>query len=469
MTNDHKMKLDLLHKNEKKSSKGKRLHLPFLVALPVVGILLAVPMGLRLVQGNAELDRAYRYRFEKSSSGSITRDLNKEIEFYQKRISQNPEDGLDRASLAKVYLKMARATGDANWYLLAEQNAMRSLSHLPFSNSSALLALARVAEAKHEFTEAIKLAQQVLKEQPGNEEALSILVTANLATGKVDESSRAADTLVNQIPSIGSLTLRALVNQAKGKDEAAIQDFQQAIAAEEPGEAGSSAWARTMLGRFYFKRGDHQLAGQLYREALRILPRYPLALVNLAELETRLGHYKAALDYYSQVFVSPAYPNVFDHVALHGLARVKALQGDKSGAKEEWHKAETLLRQHLDVNSFGHRRELARLLLESDRSQDTAEALTLMQAEVKLRRDPETLDTLAWALTRSGRWQEAKTTMREALRWGIRDAGMFYRAGTIEQKLGNQSQAVTYFQLAQKTDPTFNEQAQQMLRLVISH
>jgi tetratricopeptide (TPR) repeat protein len=437
----------------------KRFWMPLLVALPVVGILLALPVGLRVWNETTGIDPAYRYRFEKSSSGRVSLALSNEITFYQERISQNPEDGLERASLAQAYLKMARATGDASWYLQAEQTARRSLSNLPFSNYGAVLALARVAEARHDFKEAIALAQQVLQEQPGNENALSTLVTANLAMGKVDEASQAADTLVNRIPTLGSLTLRALVNQAQGKDEAAIQDFQQALAAEEPEEAGSSAWARTMLGRFYFKRGNHELAGQLYREALRILPRYPQALVSLAELETRLGRYKSAERHYSQVFISPEYPNVFDHVALHGMARMKELQGDQSGAKEQRDRAETLLRQHLDLNSFGHRRELARLLLESEESQDTAEALSLMQAEVRLRRDPETLDTLAWALFRSGRWREAKAAMREALRWGIRDAGMFYRAGSIEQKLGNDSQAVAFFQLAQQTDPTFDEQA----------
>ena len=459
------MKCANYQKHHEKSEILQRPWMPFLVAVPLVGILLAVPIGLRFWNDNNGLDTAYRYHFEKSSPGSVTGTLNKEISFYQKRISQDPESGLDRASLANLYLKMARATGDANWYLMAQQTANQSLFHLPFNNNGAIFALARVAEARHEFTEAVNLAHLVLTEQPGNENALSILVTSNLAMGKVDQATRAADALVKQIPSLGSLTLRALVNQAKGKDEATIQDFQQAIAAEEPGEAGSSAWARTMLGRFYFKRGNHKLAAQLYREAVGILPRYPLALVNLAELETRLGHYKAAEGYYSQVFVSPSYPNVFDHVALHGLAVVKELQGDKSGAKEEWDKAETILRQHLDVNSFGHRRELARLLLERGQPQHTAEALSLMQAEVLIRRDSETLDTLAWALSSSGRWQEAQATMREVLRWGIRDAGMFYRAGTIEQKLGNQSQAVAYFQLAQKTDPTFNAQGQRTLRL----
>jgi tetratricopeptide (TPR) repeat protein len=69
------------------------------------------------------------------------------------------------------------------------------------------------------------------------------------------------------------------------------------------------------------------------------------------------------------------------------------------------------------------------------------------------------LDTLALALSRSGRWQEARTAMQEALRSGIRDPGLFYRAGVIEQALGNQSQALAFFRLAQEIDPTFDEQA----------
>lgn len=440
-----------------------KLNLSLLLVLPTIGILLVAAISLKLWNENTKIDSAYRYRFGKSSTGNVTRTLEKEISFYQERISQNSQAGLDNTALAQAYLKMARATGDANWYLLAEQTAKRSLTNLPFNNSGAILALAKVAETRHDFKQAIELSQKVLKEKPGNEDALSLLVTSNLAIGKVKEASRLANQLVEQIPSLGTLTLRALVNQAQGKDEAAIKDFKHALATEEPGETGSSAWVRTLLGRFYYKRGNHNLAGQLYRESLRILPRYPLALISLAELETRLKNYNAAVDYYSQVFVSPAYQNVFDHVALHGIAVVRKLQGEQAEAKKQWKQANKLLREHLDVNSFGHRRELARLLLESEQSKDTSEALSLIQAEVKVRRDPETLDTLAWSLTNAGLWTEAQQVMKEALSSGIRDAGMFYRAGFIEQKLGNNAEATVYFQLAQKTDPTFDKQALQIL------
>ncbi|MFB8791567.1 MAG: tetratricopeptide repeat protein [Potamolinea sp.] len=440
-----------------------KFNLSLLLALPIVGILLIAAISLKLWNENTGIDSAYRYRFGKSSTGNVTSTLSKEISFYQERISRNPQAGLDNTALAQVYLKMARATGDANWYLLAEQTAKRSLSNLPFNNSGAILALAKIAEARHDFKQTIELSQKVLQEKPGHEDALSLLVTSYLAIGKVDEATRVANQLVEQIPSLGTLTLRALVNQAQGKDEAAIKDFKLALAAEEPGEAGSSAWVRTLLGRFYYKRGNHQLAGQLYRESLRILPRYPLALISLAELETRRKNYNTAIEYYSQVFISPAYQNVFDHVALHGIAVVKKLQSDEVDAKKQWEQAKHLLREHLDISSFGHRRELARLLLESEQSKDTSEALSLMQAEVKVRRDPETLDTLAWALTNSGLLNEARQVMKEALSGGIREAGMFYRAGIIEQKLGNSAEAAVYFQLAQKTDPTFDEQARLLL------
>lgn len=461
------------HKYRVQPGTLKRFWVPLLIALPIASIVMVtIPLNLRFWTGSfgqQGLDALYRYRFQRASPGSVTVALDKEIAFYQERIRNDPESGLNRALLAKTYLKMARATGETSWYLLAEQTAQESLVKLSFHNDGAILALARVATAKHDFAEAIRLVEQV----QGNEDAFAIKVTANLATGNIEKASRAADSLVNISPSVGSLTLRALVKVAQGNDQAAIQDFRQAIAAEEPEETGSSVSARTLLGRFYFKRGQLNKARQLYEETLRVLPQYPPALLNLAELEVRLGDYQAAERHYSQFFLtSQRSPTVYDHVVLRGMARVKALSGDQAGAKEWRDKAEARLRE--DLSSFGHQRELARLLLERGGSKDVAEALALMQMEVRVspksdryasRRDTETLDTLAWALSLSGRWQEARAAMQEALRSGIRDAGLFYRAGVIEQALGNQPQSVAFFRLAQETDPTFDEQAQRALGL----
>ncbi|MBC7969594.1 MAG: tetratricopeptide repeat protein [Verrucomicrobia bacterium] len=440
----------------------KRLRKVPLLVLPIAGLLLTIPIGLKVWTefDRSKLDAPYRYNFERPSPGSVTQKLEQEIAFYQDRIRRDPEGGMNRALLAKAYIKMARATGETSWYLLGEQTAQESLVKLPFSNDGALMALARVATAKHDFQEAIRLSQKATP----NADTLAVQVTTNLAIGKVKDADQAADRLVAQNPDLAALTLQALVAVSQGQEQKALQAFQQGLAAEEPEETGSSVWARTVLGRLYFKRGQLEMAEKLYQEVLRVLPQYPPAVLNLAELEVRRGNYRAAETLYNKIFLtSQRSPTVYDHIVFRGMARVKELQGDPKSANEWRDRAEARLR--LDLVAFGHRRELARLLLERGRPQDLTEALSLMQQEVKVRRDAETMDTLAWVLSRMGRWQEAQTAMQEALRWGIRDAALFNRAGTIAQTLGNTAQAETFFKAAQATDPTFDEQAQKALGL----
>ncbi len=433
--------------------------------LMTVVLAMATVVGLltqrRLAGSRDAAVSMYRYRFAREPRGAVRQTLQHEIAFYQGRIAREPHDGLDLAALGGTYLKMAKATGDVTWFLLAEQAGQRSLANLPFHNSGALMVLARVAEARHNFHEAIELAAQIW-----SEDALGILVTSNLAAGNVVEATRAAEVLVSRTPSLVGYTLRALVEVARGQDDRALADFHRAIASEEPGEAGSSAWARTLLGRLHYQRGEHDLAEALYREALRILPQYPLALVNLAELKIRQGKYALAEQLLTQVVtITKASPNVYDHVLLRGLARIRELRGDLSPAQQMWDEAEARLRQDVASGQFGHRRELARLLLERHRARDLPEALSLMEAELHVRRDAETLDIYAWALSSVGRWSQAREVMRQAFDSGVRDARFFYRAGVIEQALGNHREAQQFFRVATQTDPTFNEHARRVLAL----
>lgn len=417
--------------------------------------MLILTIGYRVWSGATDGQTSqFRYRYERPAKGAVLAALSEEIAFYQARIGRNPSGGLDLAALGHTYLKMARATGDLTWYLLAEQAAQRSLNNLPFHNSGAVFVLAKVAEARHEFARAIRLARQA-----GNE-GLAIITTAELARGRVSEARWAAQVMVERAPGLSSYTLRALVAVASGHDRAALDDFTRALAAEEAGETASSAYLRTVWGRFYYQRGRLDRARDLYLEALRILPQYPLALVHLAELELRSGHYRAAEDYFTRVVtLTAASPNVYDHAVLRGLARVHELRGDRVGAQRFWAMAESRLRGDVASGAFGHRRELAIVLLSRDPETYAAEALDLLREELRVRRDPDTLDAYAWSLVQTGRWKEASAVMREALAGGIRDARLFYRAALIEQHLGRTVAADVLFQLAARTDPTFDHGA----------
>ncbi|NJO75964.1 MAG: tetratricopeptide repeat protein [Leptolyngbyaceae cyanobacterium RM1_406_9] len=465
---------EICHEAQPKSSKRWII---FGIGLPLTTALLLLTQSNVISRIEAfsnrfsnPLDEPYRYPF----TGALTEEysptalVQQEIAFYQQRIRQNPQGGLERASLAVSYLQMARATGEGSWYLLAEQTAQQSLANLPFDNVDALLVMARVAEARHDFAGALRLVEQI----GGDRDAIAIQVTANLAMGNLSAASQAVDELVAQFPSINSLTLKALVRAAKGKDQEALETFQQALQTEEVGEISSSARTRVLLGRFHYERGELEMAEALYREALRISPAYPLALINLAQLEIRQGDYRAADRHYAQVTASSRGTlRVFDPTVLRGRARIHQLQGNQSKAEELWAEAEIQLRQSITdtsketVTAFGHERDLAKLLLERGRSQDISEAVVLMRSQIQSRRDADTLDTFAWALSRSGEWQEAQQAIQEALDQGIRDAGIYDRAGAIEQALGNDARAVEDFQKVKEIDPEFGERAREALGL----
>lgn len=431
----------------------RRLMVAFAMTAAAIGtaLFLAAPPG-----AGPGAHSPYRYRFNRPPQGAITRLLQSEIAFYQRRIARMPQSGLDRAGLAGAYLKMARVTGDLRWYLLAEDTARESLADLPVNNTAATMVLARAAEARHDFGVAIRLARAA---GPG-EETLPVVVTSTLAQGDVPAAARAAAELLATAPSLQGYALRALVEVARGRDAEAEADFGRALAMEEPDEVASSTWVRSLYGRFLYQHGRLQAARELFNEALRILPQYPLALVDLSVLDLRQGRYAAAIDHLTRVVtVSSASPNVYDHVVLRGLAQASGYEGRHDEAVRFWAAAEARLRQDAASGAYGHRRELARLLLTRGRPEDLPGVLSLLRAELTVRTDPDTYDTLAWALSRAGRWQEADRAVRQALRWGVRDPRYFYRAATIARALGHAERADAYLRLMRAVDPGFNERA----------
>ncbi|MBD1914373.1 MULTISPECIES: tetratricopeptide repeat protein [unclassified Phormidium] len=392
---------------------------------------------------------AYEYSFPDFLDRQGQQTLEQSISFYQGQVQKNPTDGLDQATLANLYIQMARATRNDSWYLLAEKSAQQSLANLPFDNQGAILALAKIAEAQHDFKTAVSLAESV-----GTPEALGLVITSKLAMGQVSEAQPLTNALAEQYPSLGSLTLKALAHKAQGQDDQALSAFQRAIAAEEPDNPAGSAQTRVFLGRFYAQRGDYKTAQALYDEALKIVPNHPLAHLQLAELATVQGQYRRAKHHYHEVG---------GPTALHGLARIEALRGRT--ATEDWNVAETELRRNVEGNALGHRRDLAHLLLERGDPADVAEAVALMETETANRRDAETLDILAWALGAADRLPEAQQVIQEALDQGVRSAAIAYRAGEIESALNHPAQAAEFFRQATAIDPTFTPQTRQRLGL----
>ena len=113
----------------------------------------------------SESQLSHSHSFAGSLKTENQQTIEREISFYQGRVQQNPTDGLDRAALAGAYLKMGRATGSDDWYALAEQAAEQSLASLPFANDGAVIVLAEIAQAEHEFAKALSLVEPLSGEK----------------------------------------------------------------------------------------------------------------------------------------------------------------------------------------------------------------------------------------------------------------------------------------------------------------
>jgi tetratricopeptide (TPR) repeat protein len=357
---------------------------------------------------------------------------------------------LDRASLAALYLKSARVSGQANAYFLAEQSAERSLAALPVLNSGALLVLAEVALAKHDFSKTQVYLGQLKAFTPHSAAVLSLETTLALALGDLPRAKKSLEPLTQGVPSTGHLMLLGLLHEAQGLDAKA--DYLAALQLEEADDPFGSARVRTFLARWYLQHGQLQLAQDLLLEAQRIVPNDAQILVLLGETFLQLGNLDAA----ERIFKDLEQGNqlnltVFNHAALRGLARVARLRGQDTPLL--WQHAKDSLQSELKNGAFGHARDLAGLLLESGLTSDLPKALALAQSESLLRSDAQTLHVLAWAQLKSGLFWQARLTMQRGLRFGIQDAVMSYRMGQIELALGNSKIAQKWFAKAKIINP----------------
>ena len=382
----------------------------------------------------------------------------KSIEALEQRLATTSGNAFDLAELATLYFQRGRETGETVWLDRAEETARRSLSLLPSPNP-ARLTLAKVADARHRFREAIAMALEVLKDRSSTG-ALGILISSHLALGEVDEAAHFADLSIERMPDLSSYLQRALVLQTQGRDDEAAFDFERAAQAEDVGNEEESARLRSLWARFLLRRGDYANADRLLRESLRIRPENHLALAIEGELELRRGSPVEAQRLFMAAFTGSRQVRY-----LRLYARAKAEARDSAGAEEARGQAEKLLRQDLGENGIGHRLDLAQLLVDRGRSADLQEAVKLCNDELGLRKSPELYATLSRALFGLGQLDPALSAARAALRFGTRDPEYYELAARTELAVGNRPRAQFYSDLALSLDRSYRPAEETRLRL----
>lgn len=402
----------------------------------------ARPSRARLAPDETAL--RYRHPIAAASDGARA-ELDEGIALLQERAERVPSSPFDLGELADLHFRRAKLTADVAEYARAEALARRSLEILPSPNG-AVLVLAKLANARHEFRKAIELARQHHRGLSNG--ARNALATAYLALGELAAAGAEAEAMVHAQPTSASYFLRALVLQAQGRDDEAAFDFTRAALAEEAGDPQEAARLRALWARFLIRRGEHAGAARLLDEALRIAPGYPLALAQRGELLLRAGKAKPAAALFEQAFAASRQVRY-----LIDQARALELADDLPAATALRTQVEQLVAAELTEGGLGHRLDLLEVLVDRGGSVELARAIALGREELEHRPSAETRFQLARALGRAGRIEEALTQVQAALAGGAREPQLYELAARLETKRHNTARAALYGRLARELSP----------------
>lgn len=361
----------------------------------------------------------------------------------QQMIEKFPDIRDHWIALGRLWVRKAREAGDPGFYLSAKACADVSLDiepgNLPGQNLVGLVLL-----NNHKFYDALDLADKVLAQYPEDLMALGTRSDALLELGRVDESVKAAQKMVDLKPNLPSYSRAAYLRWLTGDTKAAKDIAWQAIdSGRDPRDPEPIAWAIVQAAMMFWHEGDHEGANAGFDKALEAFKDYPPALVGKGRyLLLAKKDAKAAIDPLARAFkLSPLAETAW----LLGDAKEAA--GDAAGAAE----AHAHVLKH---GRLGDPRTLAQFYATKNR--DVAEASRLAEEELKVRGGPYTDDTHAWALYRANKLPEARAASDRALRHGTKDATLLYHAGAIRIAAGDKAAGEKLVNEALALNPAFD-------------
>ena len=349
-----------------------------------------------------------------------------DIEFYERRIVEDPESATDRTRLGELLLQRARASNDYQDFVRAEEVARGSLEQRVTRNGAAYAVLASSLLAQHRFVEAREAGRSLVAAEPGEDAYAALLGETCLEVGDYAGARVAFESI-----------------SAKGRASLAVTP---------------------RLARWAEIRGDTATARRLFRSALNTarqtpaMPREQAAwfFLRAADLDARQGRAERAENTLHEGLVR----NPGDHRLLAAIARLRLGRHDLRGAIEY---GDSAIMIALDPATLGTISDAYRSLGDTaqaaqyfaamevavgqqpgtyhrawslfllDRGVRIPEVLAAAQAEIAERPDVYGHDLLAWALFKSGRVVEARAAMRQALALGTIDPALAAHAADIER------------------------------------
>jgi tetratricopeptide (TPR) repeat protein len=360
-------------------------------------------------------------------------------------IEKSPDSPTGYDILAALYIKKARKTGDFGLNSKAESAVDKALA-LDSQDIQARKLKASLQLTFHRFAEGLELGKKLTEEFPADAFGYGVSTDANAELGNYDAAVKAAQKMIDLKPNSSSYARVAHIRLLHGDHEGAIEAMKIAARTADPLDAEEQSWCLVQMGDELWKNGKYTESEKVFDEALSILPDFHLALAGKGRARAAQDDLEGAVKYLAEA--QNRVPNV-ETIIL--LGDIYTRRGMTEKAQEQYDLVD-VIEQKLGV--AGDRKRLA--LMWADQDTRAGEALAIVEEEFASRKDIYTADVLAWCLYRKGKFPEAKTAIREAMRLKTRDARILYHAGMIEKESGNKHEARRLLRMALELNPKFD-------------
>jgi tetratricopeptide (TPR) repeat protein len=229
-------------------------------------------------------------------------------------------------ALAGIYMQEARVTGNYAYYNEAAMQQISSVLEKDPENFEALSFKTTILLSKHQFEEALVIAEQLKQKFPYNAYVYGMLIDANVELGKYEAAVEAADKMISIRPDIRSYSRIAYLREIHGDIPGAIDAMKLAVTAGAPGDENTE-WCRIQTGKLYEQFGKLKEAEMQYTIALNNRENFPYALAGLARIATAQKDYTKALSLFQR-----ADSIIPDHTFKEGIAEIYKLTSEKEKA-----------------------------------------------------------------------------------------------------------------------------------------
>ena len=381
-----------------------------------------------------------------TSHGPGAQKIDQTIERLSAKTREGRQDRAAWTALGDAFMQKARETADASYYGRAEQAFERARA-LDATQVDALVGLAWVQSARHEFEKSTESARKALELDPANAAAYGLLGDAALELGEYDLAAEHYQRMLDLRPDISAYSRTAHLLFVTGDVRRATWLMGKAINAGAP-YAENTAWCRAQLALMHLATGNLLAAEQTVEQAISRAPSNYHVLFAQGRVRSARADYAGAIDSYRRASaIAP------QHEVVVALGQLYVVTEDRKSAEQQWALVETIARLN-KANGVQGDVQLARFLADRERRLD--ESMKIAELEFKRRPNVFVADALAWSYYKNGRYADARRAITKALAQRTPDASFYFHAGMIYAKLGDRATAQRHLGHALSLNPTFD-------------